>query len=293
MAMNTAYRSPRLSISRSLTASLLRLYDYPDPQKPGRLIKGYDKQHALRTAKMSAAVARQLGFQQPVLTQYEISCLLHDLGRTGLDHTLFGSIWSWARTNGVPTRPAEWRVKYPQTPYGKETEAFITRYRHQLERHGITMNSWACEQIEMRLGFGRRLKRHIRRVRPTLKQLGVNWAPWMEKIMLYYYYPEKLIGSSSWVRQLGEVLVACEQLEAYSNRQRGRDYYTRTKESFTDAFRYLDSLKKRGVLTEPVVKTIYGLVKEGRFDSLLQSACGRHFSLKEIRLLRTLPLRET
>ncbi len=44
---------------------------------------------------------------------------------------------------------------------------------------------------------------------------------------------------------------------------------------------------------EQALGTTYGLVKEGRFDSLLQSACGRHFSLKEIRLLRTLPLRET
>ena len=62
-----------------------------------------------------------------------------------------------------------------------------------------------------------------------LRELGVAWSPWMSRIMLYYYYPEKLAGAQPWVKQLAEILVACEQFEAYSNQRRGRDYYVRRK----------------------------------------------------------------
>ena len=62
--------------------------------------------------------------------------------------------------------------------------------------------------------------------------------------MLYYYYPEKLSRAQPWVKQLAEVLVACEQFEAYSNQRRGRDYYVRSKESIAEAFAYLDKLEQ-------------------------------------------------
>src|SRR5439155_389572 len=141
-----------LLVPRSLVEPLMRLYDYPHPGKPGRVIRGYDRPHALRTARMCAAVAR-------------------------------------------------------------------------------------------RLGYARRLARQLRAARPKLARLGVQWALWMERVMLYYYYPEKLDGSARWVRELAEVLVACEQLEAYSNRQRGHDYYARKKESLPEAFAYLGKLQ--------------------------------------------------
>ena len=100
-----------LWISESTVEALLEFYDYPHPKKTGEIIKGYDKGHALRTAKMCAAVARHLGHGEKVVCDYQIACLLHDLGRAGLDEKLFGKIWSWASAHKIPTRPLEWRKK--------------------------------------------------------------------------------------------------------------------------------------------------------------------------------------
>ena len=75
----------------------------------------------------------------------------------------------------------------------------------------------------------------------------------MKKIVLYYYYPEKFQKAPGWLRELGEILVACEQLEAYSNRQRGQDYYARPKETFVEAFRFLARMQRKGILSKPVV----------------------------------------
>src|SRR5438132_1180169 len=166
-----------LLMPRSVVGPLMRLYDYPHPRKPGRVIRGYDRHHALRTARMCAAVARRLG-------------------------------------------------------------------------------------------------RQLRTARPKLAQLGVKWAPWMARVMLYYYYPEKLNGSARWVRELAEVLVACEQFEAYSNRQRGRDYYTRKKESLPEAFAYLDKLRVEGILSQRVVQTVRELAAASAFDRLLAESRG-------------------
>jgi hypothetical protein len=91
----------------------------------------------------------------------------------------------------------------------------------------------------MRLGYARRLAARLRTVKPRLRELSVTWSPWMSRIMLYYYYPEKLKGAQPWVRELAEILVACEQFEAYSNQRRGRDYYVRKREDVSEAFAYL------------------------------------------------------
>ncbi len=277
-----------LLMPRSLVGPLMRLYDYPHPRKPGRVIRGYDRYHALRTARMCAAVARRLGHPEERVRHYQIACLLHDLGRAGLDQELFGKIWSWARANGIPTRPREWRAVHPSTAYGRETEAFLVRYTQDLSRLGVPLDSWTAEQVEMRLGYARRLARQLRAVRPKLTQLGVKWAPWMARVMLYYYYPEKLNGSAPWVRELAEVLVACEQFEAYSNRQRGRDYYTRKQESLPEAFAYLDKLEAEGILSPRVVQTVRKLAAEGAFDKLLAEARGAALPLWEVWFLRSL-----
>jgi len=277
-----------LLMPRSLVGPLMRLYDYPHPRKPGRVIRGYDRYHALRTARMCAAVARRLGHPEERVRHYQIACLLHDLGRAGLDQELFGKIWSWARANGIPTRPREWRAVHPSTAYGRETEAFLVRYTQDLSRLGVPLDSWTAEQVEMRLGYARRLARQLRAVRPKLTQLGVKWAPWMARVMLYYYYPEKLNGSAPWVRELAEVLVACEQFEAYSNRQRGRDYYTRKQESLPEAFAYLDKLEAEGILSPRVVQTVRKLAAEGAFDKLLAEARGAALPWWEVLFLRSL-----
>jgi hypothetical protein len=223
---------------------------------------------------------------------YQIACLLHDLGRSGLDRKLFGHIWSWAKRHDIPTRPREWRAVHPDTRYGRETEAFIKRYGQPLEEDGVRMDEWAREQVEMRLGYARRLRKRLSEIKPQLAQLGVRWVPWMGTVMLYYYYPEKLARAPQWVRQLAEILVACEQFEAYSNQKRGRDYYTRSRESLRDAFDYLDRLRSEGILSDLVVETLERLAAEGAFDRIIAESRGRSLSVRERRELRELA-RET
>jgi len=280
-----ASRAPLL-ISKALVARLLRLYDYPHPMNPPRIIRGYDRPHAVRTARMCAAVAAALGHDPARVKQYQIACVLHDLGRAGLDRVLFGKIWSWAKEQGIPTRPREWRALHPETAYGCETEAFLARYRNGLEAAGIAMTPWAKEQVEMRLGYSRRLSRRLRSVRGEIAQMGVRWEPWMQRVMLYYYYPEKLAGAPDWVKQLAEILVACEQFEAYSNQRRGRDYYARKKETLADAFAYLETLQQEGIVSRAVMSALRELAAEGEFDRVLEEARGGRLSPVERKFLR-------
>jgi hypothetical protein len=150
-----------------------------------------------------------------------------------------------------------------------------------LEQAGIKMDEWATEQVEMRLGYARRLTRQLRRARPALTGLGVRWTPWMGRVMLFYYYPEKLRGAARWVRQLAEILVACEQFEAYNNRQRGKDYYTRNRERLNEAFAYLGKLRRERILSDRVIKAIKALVAEGAFSPLMAEARGRALSRRD------------
>jgi hypothetical protein len=271
-----------------MVSALMKLYDYPHPQRPGRVIRGYDRPHAARTARMCAAVAARLGHPADRVRSYQIACLLHDLGRAGLDRRLFGRIWSWAKQRGIPTRPREWRAIHPETRYGRETEAFVSLYRRDLIAAGVPMDRWAVEQIEMRLGYARRLGRRLRAVNPTLRKLGVRWQPWMQQVMLYYYYPERLAAARPWVKQLAEVLVACEQFEAYSNQRRGRDYYVRQKETLSDAFAYLDKLAQEGLVSGDVMRALRGLAGDGAFDAILEEARGGPLTRAERRYLRGL-----
>lgn len=275
-----------LIVPRALVSRLMRLYDVPHPLRRGRVIRGYDRSHALRTARMCAAVASALGHGQDRIRQYQIACLLHDLGRAGLDRQLFGKIWSWAKAHGIPTRPREWRAIHPETTYGRETEAFIRRYRQALEADGIPMTAWAKEQVEMRLGYARRLARRLRVVRSSIRKMGVRWERWMQLVMLYYYYPEKLTGAKPWVKQLAEVLVACEQFEAYSNQRRGRDYYVRKKETIVEAFAYLEKLEQEGILSRQVMKVLKQLAVAGEFDGIISQARGHRLTSNERALLR-------
>ncbi|MEO5954640.1 MAG: hypothetical protein ABIR36_02960 [Nitrospiraceae bacterium] len=286
--MTSISRRAPLLVPRALVTQLVALYDYPHPLHPGRIIRGYDRSHAIRTARMCAAVAAALGHGPERVRQYQIACLLHDLGRAGLDRQLFGKIWSWAKERGIPTRPREWRAVHQYTSYGRETEAFLRCYGQDLEADGIPMTAWAKEQVEMRLGYARRLARRLRLVRPAIKQMGVTWVPWMQQVMLYYYYPEKLAAAKPWVRQLAEILVACEQFEAYSNQRRGRDYYVRNKETLVDAFVYLETLRAEGILSRAVMEALRRLTAQGEFDAILEEARGCAFTSGERRALRAM-----
>ncbi len=289
MTVSAPYRSKvPAEISRSLVNALMKLYDYPHPFKRRRVIRGYDRPHAVRTATMCVAAAKRLGHPHARVQLYHIACLLHDLGRAGLDRQLFGTIWSWAKQRDIPTRPREWRAIHPETAYGRETEAFVSLYRQDLVASGVSMDTWAIEQIEMRLGYARRLARRLRALKPTLKKLGVAWQPWMRQVMLYYYYPERLAKAKAWVKQLAEILVACEQFEAYSNQRRGRDYYARNKESLSEAFAYLDKLEREGILSSEVLHVVRSLTAEGTFDAVLEEARGEPLTRNDRRYLRNL-----
>ena len=265
----------------------MALYDTRDPRRRTRVIRGYDRPHAVRTARMCTTVAARLGHRGERLRSYEIACLLHDLGRAGLDRTVFGPIWTWAKRHGVPTRPREWRAVHPRTRYGRETEAFLRLYRRPLQQAGIDMDPWATEQVEMRLGYARRFRRRLSAVASALRALGITWSRWMTDVVLYYYYPERLTGKPAWVRELAEILVACEQFEAYSNRRRGRDYYARRTETLTDAFGYLDKLRLEGIVSVRVIGALRDLCAEGVFDRLLAEARGVPLSAGERRYLAT------
>jgi len=236
---------------------------------------------------MCVPVAVELGHPLSRVKQFEAACLLHDMGRAGLDAQLFGKIWSWARQQGIPTRPREWRAKHPKTLYGQEAQAFIKRYDKELKKQGLDITSAVRDHIDMRLGFARRLKKCLRPAKATLQHAGIEWAPWMERIMLYYYYPEKLDSAPEWTHQLGEILVACEQLEAYSNHRRGQDYYARSQESFQAAFSYLRQLTKKHIVSPDVFHTICRLTREGRFTTILRQARGGTLSTAEQRYLAT------
>ena len=289
--MNSISPKTFLLISESTAKSLLKFYDYPHPEKTNKIIEGYDKDHALRSAKMSAAVATYLGYDKEIVREYQIACILHDLGRAGLDKKLFGKIWTWAENHKIPSRPLEWREKYPQTEYGFETEAFWDMYSSKIQEMGIKNIEWAKEQIEMRLGYARRLNRLIENIKPSLKKQGIEWTDWMEKVILYYYYPEKMKDSPGWMREFGEILVGCEKLEANSNRIRGKDYYNRVDESFEDAFNYLNKLKDEDRISEKVLFAIQTLVSEGLFDGILKEARNGYISKKELKFLRSINIK--
>lgn len=291
ITMSDPHRLKALKVSRSLVSALMSLYDVPHPHRPRQIIRGYDRPHAVRTAKMCVTVADRLGHPRDRIRRYHVACLLHDLGRAGLDRQLFGTIWSWAKQRGIPTRPREWRALHPRTTYGRETEAFVSLYRRDLISSGVSMDTWAVEQIEMRLGYARRLARRLRAVKPKLKTLGIEWQSWMHQVMLYYYYPERLAQAKAWVRQLAEILVACEQFEAYSNQRRGRDYYARNKESLSEAFAYLDKLGQEGILSSQVLLAVRALTAEGVFDSILEDARGEPLTPSDRRYLRGLASR--
>ena len=289
--MNSISPKTFLLISESTAKSLLKFYDYPHPEKTNKIIEGYDKDHALRSAKMSAAVATYLGYDKDIVREYQIACILHDLGRAGLDKKLFGKIWTWAENHKIPSRPLEWREKYPQTEYGFETEAFWDMYSSKIQEMGIKNIEWAKEKIEMRLGYARRLNRLIENIKPSLKKQGIEWTDWMQKVILYYYYPEKMKDSPGWMREFGEILVGCEKLEANSNRIRGKDYYNRVDESFEDAFNYLNKLKDEDRISEKVLFAIQTLVSEGLFDGILKEARNGYISKKELKFLRSINIK--
>ena len=255
-------------------AALLALYDVPDPQHPGGVIPGYDKAHAARTTEMVLLVARALGVSGETLRKLEVAALLHDIGRAGMDAALFGRIFQAAQASGLPVRVGELVRRYPHVSKEHATEAFLDLARPALEAAGLAVDDRVVEHVEMRMGFDRRVRKVLAEKQRDLRALGVTVEPWMEQVILYYYYPERMEGAPEDVRLMGMVLVACENFEAYNNVQRARDYYGRDHPSLRDAFATIGRFVRDGLVTSQVYDALRDSTLAGELDLLVRESQG-------------------
>ena len=255
-------------------AAILALYDVPDPQRPGQVIPGYDKAHAARTTEMVLTVARRLGLADQTLRKLEVAALLHDIGRAGMDAALFGRIFQAAQAAGLPVRVGELVRRYPHVSKERATEAFLELARPALEAAGLVVDDRLVQHVEMRMGFDRRVRTVLAEKAQELRALGVTVEPWMEQVILYYYYPERMEGAPEDVRLMGMVLVACENFEAYNNVQRARDYYGRDHPSLRDAFATVRRFVRDGLVTSQVYNALRDSTLEGELDALVRDSQG-------------------
>ncbi len=114
----------------------------------------------------------------------------------------------------------------------------------------------------------------VDRVIKEFEKLGVKISDWMVKVMLYYYYPEYLSKSSEKSKLMGMLLVACENLEAYNNIRRGRDYYGRRKESLQESFEVLKRFVSQKLITKEIYDCLRQLVSSGDLDHILAESRG-------------------
>ena len=255
-------------------AALLALYDVPDLHRPGRVIPGYDKSHAARTTEMVLRVARRLGVAGEALRKLEVAALLHDVGRAGMDAALFGRIFQAAQSAGLPVRVGELVRRYPHVSKDDAAEAFLEMARPALEAAGIAIDDAVVQHVEMRMSFDRRVRRVLAERERELRALGVTVEPWMEQVILYYYYPERMAGAPEDVRLMGMLLVACENFEAYNNVQRARDYYGREHPSLGDAFATVRRFVREGLVTPQVYDALRDSALDGELDALVRESQG-------------------
>jgi hypothetical protein len=261
-----------LSVDRE---ALLSLYDVPDPQRPGGRLPGYDRAHAARTTAIVLRVARRLGLPAELLERLEATALLHDLGRVGMDAALFGRIFEAAQRAGLPIRVRELVQRYPNVSKDDAANFFLELVRPVLGQQGLsTDDPRVRDHIAMRMAFDRRLKRVLQEKEAQLRSLGVTVEPWMEQVILYYYYPERMAGASETVRRMGMVLVASENFEAYNNRERARDYYGGREPGLRGAFAVLRRFVGEGLVSAQVYNALTELALEGRLDDVLKEAQG-------------------
>ncbi len=254
--------------------TILSLYDTPDPSRPGKTVPGYDREHARRTAVVVTKLAAMLGVRSYALEKLEATALLHDIGRVGMDPKLFGAIFTIAQGHGLPVRLPQLLEAYPGTVEAEAPSLFLKLVRPHIEQEGVEVDGRVVDHIRMRMDFKGRLREVLRERAGVLRGLGVEVEPWMEKVMLYYYYPQDIAGEPEEVRLMGMVLVAGENFEAYNNCTRGRDYYGRRKESLEDAFRTLDGFVERGLVTRPVLDALKKLAASGGLNAVVNEARG-------------------
>ena len=98
-------------MDESTRQALLALYDAPGAD--GKVLPGYDRDHADRTSRIVRLVVRKLGLDPAWERDLEVVALLHDIGRAGMDPQLFGQVFGLAQERGIPVRIQELRSRYP------------------------------------------------------------------------------------------------------------------------------------------------------------------------------------
>ena len=263
-----------MALDESTRRALLSLYDAPDREHPGAVIPGYDRDHAERATRMVLLVARALGLDQKWERDLEVACLLHDIGRAGMDPAFFSQVFSLAQQRGLPLRIRELRKAYPSVSEADATGFFMKLMEPHLKVEGIVIDARLLEHVRMRMDFKARVREALAKAKPQLDALGIDFQPWMEKVVLYYYYPQDMEGESSEVRLMGMALLACENLEAFNNSRRGRDYYGRQQERLREAFAALARFKDDGFVSAEVIACITQLAASGQLDEVIKESRG-------------------
>ena len=258
----------------TLRRNLLSLYDVPSPGDPSRVVAGYDKAHAERATRIVLALAGELGLAGDWLADLEVTCLLHDLGRAGMDPQLFGSIFRLAEERGVPVRLSEMRERYPELDEAHACGHFLDLMAPVFHEQGIEITPAVADHVAMRLDFRGRLRRVLDECAPKLAAWGVAVQPWMEKVMLYYYYPALIEDEPDEVRRMGMMLVAGENFEAYNNHERARDYYLGREATLAAVFEALDGFERRGLVDGAVMGALRRLTASGRLDAVIKESRG-------------------
>jgi len=255
-------------------AAVLAMYDVLDSQHPGHVIPGYDRDHAERTTRVVLTVARALGMSETRLADLELIALLHDLGRAGMDPKLFGAIFGLAQERGLPVRIRELLTRYPEVAEEQAPAYFLDLISPALHEQGLETTEQLRDHIAMRMNFKGRLRGLLKEREPELRALGLELKPFMETVMLYYYYPEGMETADEDVRLMGMILVACENFEAFNNWRRGRDYYGRAKERLSDVFEALAKFEADGLVSSVVMATLRRLTTSGDLDAIIKESRG-------------------
>lgn len=253
---------------------LLALYDVPDPARPGHLIPGYDKAHADRTSRIAVRVARYLRLPEELVGKLEVTALLHDIGRAGMDPQLFGRIFRAAQAQGLPLRVYEVTARYPHVSKAQAMDFFLDVIKPVLAEEGIPLDDKTLDHIAMRMASDKRVRRVLEEKRDDLRALDVAVEPWMEKVILYYYYPEVMEDEPEDVRLMGMLLVACENFEARNNWERARDYYADGRPSLRGAFTLLRQFVASRMVTPRIYEALRELTVRGKMDDLIRECQG-------------------
>ena len=259
--------------------SLLDLYDVSDPDDPNLIITGYDKDHARRTASIVDVIAPKIGIDDQWLESLHQTALLHDIGRVGLDPDLFSIIFRTAEEAGIPIRLPDMKMRFPHLRENEIVERFMELSIPSLVTKGIDITERVIEHVKMRMDYKGRVSSVLKNNTHKFLELGVVIESWMEKVILYYYYPEVMKNEPEIVRRMGMLLVACENFEALNNFKRGRDYYGRTEEKMNDVFSKLDEFVQNGLIDRYIVKTLAKTALAGDLNAILSEARGIKSSL--------------